>query len=259
MREASQGPGSEAPASARRPLLWRAVRGAKPLSFSEFEIRTRQRFLTGEPGYGRFHLSLYGGGPAGGHEYNDLCRGQSAQNHHLVQGAASYDTAGFPGCVYTRQKRVLVRFGSSDIRTVDPDLGGLASAQGHSLHHFRTLLHVRNPMYIGRFFLMLGFVVMIWQPFITAAFVVLYAIYAHMRVNREEDRLKEIFSPNYQHFCSEVRRWLPRLKPYSKSESRRASWAAVQENHEDIHFVALLVFLAAVYLRIVFVRGYWPM
>ena len=119
--------------------------------------------------------------------------------------------------------------------------------------------HVRNPMYIGRFFLMLGFVIMIWQPYITAAFVLLYALYAHMRVNREEDRLKEIFAPNYQHFCGEIGRWLPRLKPYSKSESRRASWTAVQENHEEIHLVALLVVLAAIYLRIVFVHGHWPM
>ena len=116
--------------------------------------------------------------------------------------------------------------------------------------------HVRNPMYIGRFFLMLGFVMMLSMTLsnhiITAAYVVLFAAYAHMRVGREEGRLKVIFAPKYQEYCDEIRRWLPSIKPYSGSESRRASLAQVRENNEDIHLIALLVILAAVYARIAF-------
>lgn len=118
--------------------------------------------------------------------------------------------------------------------------------------------HVRNPMYIGRFFLMLGFVIMTWEPWVVVVFVVLYAAYAHMRVNREEDRLCVIFAPDYQHYCGEIRRWLPRLRPYSKSESRRASWSCVQENHEEIHFVGLLIALGLIYARITCVPWHWP-
>ena len=112
--------------------------------------------------------------------------------------------------------------------------------------------HVRNPMYIGRFFLMLGFVMMIWNPIITAVYVVLFAAYAHMRVNREEDRLKVIFAPKYQQYCNETNRWLPRIKPYSGSESRRASLAQIRANNEDIHLIALLIILAGIYARIAF-------
>jgi protein-S-isoprenylcysteine O-methyltransferase Ste14 len=116
--------------------------------------------------------------------------------------------------------------------------------------------HVRNPMYIGRFFLGLGFFIMTWSPYAVAGYVVLFAIYAHMRVVREEARLKQIFAPAYQYYCDEIRRWLPRLRPYSRSESRRASWTQVCANHEQIVLIGVLVVLALVYIRIDRF-GYW--
>ncbi len=110
--------------------------------------------------------------------------------------------------------------------------------------------HVRNPMYIGRFFLGLGFFIMTWNPWIVGFYVVVFAIYAHMRVNREQGRLRVIFAPHYQDYCSEIRRWLPRVRPYSKSENRKAKWTQVRANHEQFNLYGLIVVLAAVYLRI---------
>ena len=110
--------------------------------------------------------------------------------------------------------------------------------------------HVRNPMYIGRFIIGLGFFVMTANPWLIAGYVILFAAYAHMRVQREEGRLKVIFEPDYQHYCSEIRRWLPRIKPYSRSESKNASWAQVCANHENINMLGVLVVLAGIYARI---------
>jgi protein-S-isoprenylcysteine O-methyltransferase Ste14 len=110
--------------------------------------------------------------------------------------------------------------------------------------------HVRNPMYFGRFFVGLGFFVMTWNVYLIVGYAVLYAVYGHLRVKREERRLSRIFAPHYEHYCAEVRRWLPRITPYSKSESRRAKWSRVCENHEQIVLLGLIVVLAAVYLRI---------
>jgi len=110
--------------------------------------------------------------------------------------------------------------------------------------------HVRNPMYLGRFFLGLGFFVMTWNPYLIAAYVVIFAAYAHMRVDREEQRLRVIFEPDYQHWCSETNRWLPKLKPYSRSEPRRASWKQTCVNHENINMMGLIVVLIAVYVRL---------
>ncbi len=128
-----------------------------------------------------------------------------------------------------------------------------AASQLHKNEYFTVsgpYSHVRNPMYIGRFFLGLGFFIMLWNPYIVVAYVVLFAAYAHMRVKREEIRLQQIFAPHYQHYCSEIRRWLPRLKPYSRSESKNASWKQVCVNHEQLNLYGLIVVLIAVYLRI---------
>jgi len=110
--------------------------------------------------------------------------------------------------------------------------------------------HVRNPMYTGRFFFGLGFFIMTRNPYLIAGYVIVFAAYAHMRVKREESRLQVIFAPDYQHYCSEIHRWLPRFKPYSRSESKNASWAQMCVNHEQINMLGLLLVLAAVYVRI---------
>lgn len=110
--------------------------------------------------------------------------------------------------------------------------------------------HVRNPMYFGRFFVGLGIFIMTGNPYLIVGFIVLYSIYGNLRVRREERRLCEIFAPHYQDYCSEVHRWMPRLKPYSKSETRRAKWSQVCANHEQIVAFGILVVLALIYLRI---------
>jgi len=116
--------------------------------------------------------------------------------------------------------------------------------------------HIRNPMYTGRFFLGLGLFIMTWNPSLpwtaalTIGYVVLYAIYAQMRVSREEERLRGIFGESYEHYCSETHRWLPIIKPYSRSEKRRASWTQACVNHEQIVAIGTIVVLVAIYLRI---------
>lgn len=103
--------------------------------------------------------------------------------------------------------------------------------------------HLRNPMYAGRFFLLLGFFVMTGNAWLIAGFVVAFALYAQSRVGREEARLRRIFAPHYDHYRSEVHRWLPSLKPYSRSENRRASWKQVVVNGEQSIAVGTIVVL----------------
>ncbi|MDQ3812729.1 MAG: isoprenylcysteine carboxylmethyltransferase family protein [Armatimonadota bacterium] len=110
--------------------------------------------------------------------------------------------------------------------------------------------YVRNPMYIGRFFLVLGFFVMTGNVPLIIAYIVLYAPYAQVRVKREEGRLAKIFEPHYQHYCSEVPRWLPKLRPYSRAEARRWNWTQMCINNEHLNLIGVLVILVIVYLRI---------
>jgi len=128
-----------------------------------------------------------------------------------------------------------------------------AASQLHKDKHFTIsgpYSHMRNPMYTGRFFLGLGFFIMTWNPFMIAGYIILFAAYAQARVGREERRLKVIFEPDYQHYCSEINRWLPKFKAYSKSESKNASWAQVCANHEQLNLYGMTPLLIALYFRI---------
>ena len=110
--------------------------------------------------------------------------------------------------------------------------------------------HVRNPMYFGRFFVGLGFTVMIQIPVLLAAYVVLFVLYAHARVGREEARLHSIFGDDYARYCSEVPRWLPRVRSYSQAAAQRCQWSRIAANHEYLNLLVVLVVFAIILVRI---------
>lgn len=124
--------------------------------------------------------------------------------------------------------------------------------------------HVRNPMYCGRFLVLLGFMIMIQQawwsrtalfqvvPSIVVAFVVIFALYVTARVSREEPRLREIFGEDYIRYCNEVPRFFPRLRPYSQTTGQKWQWAKIIANHEYLNMVAVLFVFAIVVIRIFF-------
>jgi len=110
--------------------------------------------------------------------------------------------------------------------------------------------YVRNPMYLGRFFVGLGFTIMIKNPWIIAAYVVLFAIYAVCRVGGEEARLSGCFGEEYTEYRAHVRRFLPRLTPYARSSGAKAKWESFARNHEYRNVIGLLVAFALIYARI---------
>ncbi len=117
--------------------------------------------------------------------------------------------------------------------------------------------HVRNPMYFGRFFVLLGFVMMVGQSYppcglwvAVGLYYTIFALYVTARVSREEERLRGIFGEDYIHFCSEVPRFFPRLKSYSKGSNKRAQWSGIARNHEYLNMIAALVMFVVIYLRI---------
>lgn len=120
---------------------------------------------------------------------------------------------------------------------------------------------IRNPMYFGRFFVLLGFMIMIQQawwtktqamniPLLVVGYVVLFALYVYSRVGREEARLRGIFGEDYIHYCKEVRRFLPRLRPYTKAASQRLQWSRIVANHEYLNMVAVLFVFGLIIIRL---------
>jgi protein-S-isoprenylcysteine O-methyltransferase Ste14 len=78
--------------------------------------------------------------------------------------------------------------------------------------------YVRNPMYVGFFVGWLG----LWIVFgranraaLTAAFVAV-AVVALFVPFYEEPTLRKMFGADYEEYCKNVPRWLPRIRPWNQ-------------------------------------------
>ncbi len=71
---------------------------------------------------------------------------------------------------------------------------------------------VRNPMYLARFFLVLGAFVMTGSIWAVCILIPVYYLYMVNRVKREEVKLQGIFGESYETFLKEVNRFLPNFK-----------------------------------------------
>ena len=108
-------------------------------------------------------------------------------------------------------------------------------------------LMVRNPMYLGRFFLILGFVLLLGNPWIIAAYVAVYYTYMYLRVKGEERRLRRAYTEDFDAYCRKVRRFLPSFGRLGD----RAVWffdkEMFLENHGHWNILLTILAYAAVY------------
>jgi len=115
---------------------------------------------------------------------------------------------------------------------------------------------VRNPMYVGRFFVGLGLALLTWRWFVIGPYVVSFWLYAQARVLGEEARLEGLFGEEYGEYCGAVRRWLP-LPPRRRFSQGRWSWGSVLRNHEVRVAAALVVGLALLRWRVAAFGELW--
>lgn len=101
---------------------------------------------------------------------------------------------------------------------------------------------VRNPMYLGRFFLILGIVLLFDNDYITLAYVVFYYFYMVNRVGREEKRLAELLGQPYRDYCARVNRFLPSFGRLFDPAVRFFNWSVLYRNNGHWNLLAMLVF-----------------
>lgn len=77
----------------------------------------------------------------------------------------------------------------------------------------------RNPMYLGRYPVIGGFVLTSGSWVALGATTVLYGFYMYNRVKREEQVLDRIFGVPYREYCRDVNRFMPGI-----SRLDRAFW-----------------------------------
>ncbi len=75
---------------------------------------------------------------------------------------------------------------------------------------------VRNPLYVGNMLIYFGFGVMsnVYAPWLALCALVFFAVQYHLIVSREEEHLCSAFGEEYQHYCENVPRFIPRVTRY---------------------------------------------
>lgn len=68
----------------------------------------------------------------------------------------------------------------------------------------------RNPMYLGHIIFLIG-LTLTFQSLFAGLIAAGTSLWFHVRVRRDEKRLRERFGPAYQDYSVRVRRWIPRL------------------------------------------------
>ena len=112
-------------------------------------------------------------------------------------------------------------------------------------------LFVRNPMYLARFFLILGGIVWTGNVWVVVVFAVLYYLYMHNRVLREEVKLRDVFGEPYEAYCHDVKRFLPTVnKRFRPDLLFRVDRECFMRNHGLVNALVVIAVYAVAYYRV---------
>ena len=100
---------------------------------------------------------------------------------------------------------------------------------------------VRNPMYLGRYFLILGAIILFGNIWVIIIFSIIYYLYMINRVKREEETLQGIFGDSYKSYCARINRFIPRFRGIRLKSLWFFKWDLLIKNHGHWNFLALIL------------------
>jgi protein-S-isoprenylcysteine O-methyltransferase Ste14 len=106
---------------------------------------------------------------------------------------------------------------------------------------------VRNPMYLARYLLVAGFVLMLGSWWVLLVFTALYYFYMFNRVRREEDLLAGVFGADYERYRAAVPRFVPTPRPFQGNTLWTWDWKLFADNHGHWNLLAALLLYAVVW------------
>lgn len=107
--------------------------------------------------------------------------------------------------------------------------------------------YTRNPLYVGSFFMYLGFCIAAGSVYVVAAFLVFFFVVYYATILREEAFLREKFGDSYERFCGEVPRFFPRPGGARPEGEARFDWGRMKENKEHEGLIATLIILGVLW------------
>ncbi|MFW7380967.1 MAG: methyltransferase family protein [Oligoflexus sp.] len=73
--------------------------------------------------------------------------------------------------------------------------------------------YVRNPLYVGNFFISMGFAIFAASPILIGLTALLFAVQYYFIVRYEETILTQKFGDDYEKYCRQVPAWFPSELP----------------------------------------------
>lgn len=118
--------------------------------------------------------------------------------------------------------------------------------------------YVRNPLYIGNILIYSGLGVMSFAlfPYLQVLGLIFFILQYNIIIKEEENFLKKTYGKDYEDYCSEVRRFLPRTKPYKSNKLAQPdfSWSeglkSEKRSLQAFGFVALTIIALWLFQRI---------
>jgi len=92
-------------------------------------------------------------------------------------------------------------------------------------------MFVRNPMYLSRFILVLGILIMTGRLWLILLYVGIYYFYMVNRVKREEEILSGLFGEDYAAYCADVHPYVPGFKRFNPAQLVSLNRQSIRENH----------------------------
>lgn len=111
---------------------------------------------------------------------------------------------------------------------------------------------VRNPMYLGRYFLVLGFIILPGNIYAVIVYTVFYYFYMVNRVKREEAKLAKILGQPYQEYCQSTRPFLPDFTRLAKPNVWFWNWKVLFSNNGHWNLLSALFFWSIVYVYLIY-------
>ncbi len=108
----------------------------------------------------------------------------------------------------------------------------------------------RNPMYLGRYFIILGGVILTGNILLMVFYTLFYYFYMVNRVKREEKTLEGIFKDDYINYCAKVNRFLPSMKNCDLKTLFFFRWKLFFQNNSHWNILSVIITYIIIYYAI---------
>ena len=106
--------------------------------------------------------------------------------------------------------------------------------------------YLRDPLYLGRLFLLVGFCVMAWGYawiLLIIGLGVFFLNYMPRKYRKEMTRLEDLYGDEYKQYAAFARSLVPRLKPYPGARQRSWGFDLFWKENREQYFLSGVIIL----------------